>query len=131
MSGYHLRRVGSSRPHLPYQAPPVPPLVMSAFQFELPADKAAKLASRHENLKKEGMIRVQMIVPIWYNNLIKAEARSMGKNADAHLGELHMKHCSSVIDQSMQQEAQRLREQYGPQWLEMFAKTQACSPTHP
>lgn len=104
---------------------------MTQVLFELPSDKVAKLASRHESLKKDGMVRAHMIIPSWYNNLMKAEARSMGKNADVHLGEVHMRHCVAVVDKLAQEHAKRLRAELGPEWLELLKKAQDSSPSQP
>lgn len=76
--------------------------------------------SREADLKAKGMIRATGIIPIEYNDRLKATARKQGKNADQLIGELLMELQPMLDKWEAQQEAMRLRERFGPEWMELL-----------
>lgn len=98
---------------------------------DMPEDFQAQPSSRDADLKAQGLIRSNGIIPIEHNERLKAMARKLGKNTDQLIGELHMQFVAPMVDQwEAQQEAIRLRERFGPQWMQLLANVNQ-SPTHP
>lgn len=76
--------------------------------------------SKEAELRNHGMIRATGIIPIEYNERLKAMARKQGKNADQLIGELLLEMRPTLDKWEIHQEAVRLREQFGDNWLELF-----------
>ena len=83
----------------------------------LPTDTAS--------LKMMGLIRVQGIIPIGLNDRLKSMARSKGRNTDVVIGELIQSATADIDKWEAQQIAQKLRQQFGDQWLEILQSVEA------
>lgn len=81
-------------------------------------------ASKDAELKASGLIRASGIIPIEYNERLKAMARKQGKNADQLIGELLLE-LRPVLDQwEARQEAARLRERFGDNWMQLLQQAE-------
>lgn len=76
--------------------------------------------TKEAELKANGMIRVSGIIPIEYNERLKAVARKQGKNADQLIGELLIELRSTLDQWEARQEAVRLRERFGDNWMQLL-----------
>lgn len=85
-------------------------------------EQPAQLPTRDAELKTNGLIRANGIIPVEFNERLKAMARKQGKNADQLIGELLLE-LRPMLDQwEAQQEAARLRERFGDDWLDLLGK---------
>lgn len=76
--------------------------------------------SKEAELRANGLIRANGIIPIEFNERLKAMARKQGKNADQLIGELLLE-LRPVLDQwEAKQEAARLRERFGDNWMQLL-----------
>ncbi|MEB3354693.1 MAG: hypothetical protein VKM34_10760 [Cyanobacteriota bacterium] len=79
--------------------------------------------------QSSGMVRACARIPVEFNERLKAMARGQGKTAEQLIGELLME-LRPVLDQwEAKQEAARLRERFGPNFLNLLAT--ASSPSQP
>ena len=76
--------------------------------------------TKEADLRAHGLIRASNIIPIEYNERLKSMARKQGKNADQLMGELLMEMRPRLDQWEASQEAERLRERFGDQWLEIL-----------
>ena len=83
-------------------------------------DYSVDIPSKEADLKANGMIRAHGIIPIEYNERLKAMARKQGKNTDQLIGELLIEMRPILNKWEVQQEAARLRERFGDNWMEVF-----------
>lgn len=83
-------------------------------------DQPAQPLTKEAELKANGMIRVSGIIPIEYNERLKAVARKQGKNADQLIGELLIELRSTLDQWEARQEAVRLRERFGDNWMQLL-----------
>lgn len=87
-------------------------------------DELVQLPSREQDLKSSGLIRSSLIIPIDLNERLKLMARKLGKNTDQLIGEMHVQFVAPMVDQwEAKQEAIRLRERFGENWLEILTQT--------
>lgn len=87
-------------------------------------DEPIQLPSREQDLKANGLIRSSLIIPIDLNERLKLMARKLGKNTDQLIGEMHVQFVAPMVDQwEAKQEAIRLRERFGENWLEILTQT--------
>jgi predicted DNA-binding protein len=99
-------------------------IVPRRFFDDAEDDQIFQGSSKEQDLKGHGLIRSSLIIPIEHNERLKLMARKLGKNTDQLIGELHMEFVASMVDQwEAQQEAIRLRERFGENWLEILTKT--------
>lgn len=78
--------------------------------------------SKEVEPKANGLVRASGVIPIEYNERLKAMARKQGKTADQLIGELLME-LRPVLDQwEAKQEAMRLRERFGDQWMDLLQR---------
>jgi hypothetical protein len=82
-----------------------------------------------EALRKKGLIRAHGIIPITLNDRFKAMARQQGKNADQLIGELIETAAADVARREAEQEVQRLRERFGPDWMDLLSSVSQQPPT--
>jgi hypothetical protein len=73
------------------------------------------------DLKANGFVRANGIIPIEYNERLKAMARKQGKNTDQLIGELLMEMRPKLDQWEAAQEVERLRERFGDQWLDVLS----------
>jgi hypothetical protein len=83
-------------------------------------DQPMETYSKEADLKANGMIRANGIIPIEYNDRLKAMARKQGKNADQLIGELLLEMRPALDKWEAQQEAARLRDRFGDNWMEVL-----------
>lgn len=82
--------------------------------------QASESLSREAESKEMGMIRTSGSIPVEYNERLKSMARKQGKTADQLIGELLLE-MRPVLDQwEARQEAVRLRERFGPDWMQLL-----------
>lgn len=90
------------------------------FDDALAEVKQSQTPSKEAELKANGLIRASGIIPIEYNDRLKAMARKQGKNADQLIGELLLE-LRPMLDQwEAKQEANRLRERFGDNWMQLL-----------
>lgn len=77
-----------------------------------------------ESLRDSGLIRTHGLIPIAYNERIKALARQQGRTADVLIGELIVRSADEVERLELEQEAAKLRERLGDNWLERLASAE-------
>jgi len=76
--------------------------------------------SREADAAELTTVRATGSIPVEYNERLKAMARKQGKTADQLIGELLME-VRPMIDQwEARQEAARLRERFGPDWMQLL-----------
>lgn len=72
------------------------------------------------DLKANGFARARAIIPIEYNERLKAMARKQDKNADQLIGELLLEMRPKLDQWEAAQEVERLRQRFGDQWLDVL-----------
>lgn len=88
---------------------------------DMPDDQTQQPPSKEAELKANGMIRSSLVIPIEHNERLKAMARKLGKNTDQLIGEMHMQYVAPNVEQwEAKQEAARLRERFGEDWLQLL-----------
>ena len=89
--------------------------------FDEPSeDESMQPISKDAELRANGLIRAAGIIPIEYNEKLKAMARKQGRNADQLLGEILVEGRAKVDQWEAQQEAERLKMRFGDNWLEIL-----------
>lgn len=91
----------------------------SSLFSEDPAKKRTLPNDAH-SLREMGLVRTHCVLPIALNEDIKSIARSQNMNADALIGEYVQQAASKIKNNKAQEEARRLREQFGDSWLEVL-----------
>lgn len=98
-------------------------IIPRRFFDDVVDDDFMQLPSRDHDLKGNGMIRSSLIIPIELNERLKLMARKLGKNTDQLIGEMHVQFVAPMVDQwEAKQEAIRLRERFGENWLEILTQ---------
>lgn len=77
--------------------------------------------SKDVDIKECGLIRASGIIPIEYNERLKVMARKQGKNADQLIGELLLEMRPALDQWEAKQEAARLRDRFGDNWMQLLA----------
>lgn len=67
-----------------------------------------------------GLVRATGSIPVEYNERLKAMARKQGKTADQLIGELLLQMQPMLDHWEAQQEAIRLRERFGDNWMQLL-----------
>lgn len=70
-----------------------------------------------------GLVRAHGLIDIALNDRLKALARKRKCRADQFIGELITRFASELDRLEAEQEAARLRERFGDQWLELLKQT--------
>lgn len=104
---------GSKPAPLPFQVMPELDLGLDEpTNDELPADYASARAG----------------IPKELNDRLKAAARRQGKTALIYIGEVLM-NCTAELDRiEAQEEAAKLKERFGANWIELLKQADASSP---
>lgn len=85
-------------------------------------DQPIRPISGSPDPQSTGMVRACGSIPVEFNERLKAMARKQGKTAEQLIGELLME-LRPVLDQwEAKQEAMRLRERFGDQWMDLLQK---------
>ena len=93
------------------------------FDDDEPQDRAQP-QSKEAELRANGLIRANGIIPIELNERFKAMARKQGRNADQFIGELLQK-CAIELDRlEAEQEVKRLRERFGDDWFDVLRQVE-------
>lgn len=71
-------------------------------------------------------VRANGSVPAALNDRFKSMARSQGKTADQFIGELLMSLAPQLDQMEAKQEAERLRNRFGDNWLQILNQVHAC-----
>lgn len=87
-------------------------------------DQSQNPQSKESDLRANGLVRANGIIPIEYNERLKAMARKQGKNADRLIGELLLEMQSKLDAWEAQQEVVRLRERFGDNWLNLLQQAE-------
>jgi predicted DNA-binding protein len=80
------------------------------------------LSESTESLRQQGLIRAHGIIPISLNERLKVIARQQGRTADMLIGELIIRSADEVERLELEQEASRLRERLGDDWLQKLSR---------
>ena len=73
-----------------------------------------------EKQEEEKMIRATGLIPASLNERLKLMARKQGRNADQLIGEMIQRSAGDVDRWEAEQEAARLRERFGDNWIELL-----------
>ena len=65
-------------------------------------------------------VRATGSIPVEYNERLKAMARRQGKTADQLIGEILLEMRPMIDQWEAKQEAARLREKFGPNWMQLL-----------
>jgi hypothetical protein len=95
------------------------------FEEDLVDVGSLQAPSKEANQWNGDMVRATGSIPVEYNERLKAMARKQGKTADQLIGELLLE-MRPVLDQwEARQEAVRLRERFGPDWMQLLQEVTA------
>lgn len=83
-------------------------------------DEQDASASSAAELRAQGLIRVHGTITIKLNDRLKATARKQGIHATDFIGQLITKSADELDRIEAQLEAERLRERFGDNWIEIL-----------
>ena len=90
------------------------------FEEEFVEVESSQTPGKESSQWNGDMVRATGSIPVGYNERLKAMARKQGKTADQLIGELLLE-MRPVLDQwEARQEAVRLRERFGPDWMQLL-----------
>lgn len=95
-------------------------IVSQRLFSDIDDDQPAQPPTKESDLKANGLVRASGIIPIEFNERLKAMARKQGKTADQLIGELLMELCPVMDQWEAKQEAVRLRERFGDNWIQLL-----------
>jgi hypothetical protein len=88
--------------------------------FEGVPGKKRTLPNDAHELRKMGLVRIQGIVPIALNEILKSTARANNMNADIYVGEVIQAASFNIREQEARGEVERLQQKFGNDFMDLF-----------